>query len=214
MFKKKNAIIIVFVILIIVFVFLQIKTQSPKVIATQPEDGSIHVSQETDLSILFDKALNDKNIKKISLEITPKEDFGLVFSEKAMIVSFINNLQPDTLYSIVVKYNSKPIYNFSFETTPFTDEIISKEGALQSIDDSIFGEAFENFIENYPWYVHLPIENSQYRIVYDFERKSFRIRVLVPDLDPEQEEVFIENAIENLKTIGLIEPINYYVIKE
>ncbi len=214
MFKKKNIIIVISVVLIFVFVFFQIRILPPKIITTQPEDGSIHVSQETDISILFDKVLIERITEKISLGITPEESFEVHFSEKSMIVSFKESLQPNALYTIVVKYNTKDIYRFSFQSTPFTDEIISKEGALQSVDDLIFNEAFENFIDNYPWYIHLPIENNQYHIVYDFERKSFRIRILVLALDPKQEEVLIENAIEDLKEIGLVEPINYYVIKE
>jgi hypothetical protein len=214
MFRKKYIIIFAFTILIVVFVFFQTKMLPPKIIATQPKDGSVLVSQETGVSILFDKILKENITEKISFEITPKESFESSFSEKSMIVSFKESLQPDTLYTIVIKFNNKEAYRFSFQTTPFTEEIISREGALQSIDDLIFNEAFENFIDNYPWYVHLPIEKNQYHIVYDFERKSFRIRILAPVLDPEQEEAILENAMNDLKTIGLVEPINYYVIEE
>jgi hypothetical protein len=188
--------------------------QPPKIISTQPTDGSVLVSQETNVSILFENILKENITKKISFEITPKESFESNFSEKSMIVSFKKSLQSNTLYTITIKFSNKEIYRFSFQTTPFTEEIISKEGALQTIDDIIFGEAFEKFIEDYPWYIHLPIERSQYHIIYDFEEESFRIRILIPDLDPTQEEVLIENAIEDLKTIGLVEPINYYVIKK
>jgi hypothetical protein len=214
MFRKKYIIIFIFIILIIVFVFFQASIQPPKVATTQPKDGSVLVSQETNVSILFENILKENITKKISFEITPKESFEVNFSEKAMIVSFEESLQSDTLYTIIIKYNNKEIYRFSFQSTPLTKEIISKEGALQSVDDLIFNEAYEKFLDNYSWYVHLPIENNQYHIVYDFERKSFRIRILIPDLDPEQEEAILENAMNDLKTIGLVEPINYYVIKE
>lgn len=214
MFKKRNIIIIVFVILIVVFVLIAVKIKVPRIVATQPEDNSVNVSQKVDISILFDRSLNNKDTEKISFEIKPEESYKISFSENSMIVSFKQDLKSDTNYDLVIKYNNEIIHEFSFQSTPFTDEIISEEGFLQSIDDLIFSEAFEEFINDYPWYVNLPIEKDQYHIVYDFERKSFRIRIFTPDLDSNQEDALLENAINDLKEIGLVEPINYYVIKE
>lgn len=214
MFKKKYIIIVVFSLLILAFVYFQIHVQPPKVVITQPADGSILVSQETAVSIFFENTLTERTTQKMGFEITPKETFEISYSEKSMVVSFKENLLSDTQYTVSVNYNDESICTFSFQSTPFTEELTLKEGRLQAIDDSIFGEAFEKFIEDYPWYIHLPIENNQYRIVYDFEEKSFRIRILVPDLDPAQEETLIQKALEDLKIIGLTEPINYYVINE
>jgi hypothetical protein len=214
MFKKRNIIIIVFVILVVVFVLIAVKIKIPRIVATQPEDNSVNVSQKVDISILFDRSLNNKDTEKISFEIKPEESYEISFSENSMIVSFKQDLKSDTNYDLVIRYNNEIIHEFSFQSTPFTDEIISEEGFLQSIDDLIFSEAFKEFINDYPWYVNLPIEKDQYHIVYDFERKSFRIRILTPDLDSNQEDALLENAINDLKEIGLVEPINYYVIKE
>ena len=214
MFKKRNIIFTVVIIVLVSFVLIALRIKTPKVTNTQPKDNSANVSQNTNISILFDKTLDQKDTEKISFEIDPKESHEISFSENSMIISLKQNLKADTKYKLIIKYNKKTIYDFSFLTTPFTEEIISEEGFLQSVDDLIFSEAFEEFIIDYPWYVSLPIETDKYHIVYDFERKSFRIRIIVPISDKNQEEIIIENALNDLKTIGLSEPINYYVIKE
>jgi len=78
------------------------------------------------------------------------------------------------------------------------NELNSQE-STQLIQDALkYGQALEKLNQTYPWYSKLPIETNEYRIIYDFDKKSFRIRLLQPT-SPEIKQ----KALDALKNIGV-----------
>lgn len=79
-------------------------------------------------------------------------------------------------------------------------------------DDEKYSQAITEIHEEYPWYSEMPIEKEKYTIVFDFQKKSFRIRLLLSSpLESLIKSLTIE-AINDLREIGVKEPVNYYVI--
>lgn len=78
-------------------------------------------------------------------------------------------------------------------------------------DDEKYSSALIAINEEYPWYSKLPIETRNYRIVYDFDKKMFRIRFLL-EISSSQIATFTQNALDDLKDVGVREPIKYYLL--
>ncbi len=208
--NKKTIIFIL--VLLSLGIFFGTRQEKPKILKITPQDGAENVLDNTEIVITFNKELEPKDKTKITIEITPEEVLQVTWSEKQMRISPLKVLNPETNYSIIVKFKNEKIYTFSFKTSPISTEQLRQEGDILLQDYLLFDKAFRGFIETHPWYTSLPIENIQYRIVYDFEEKSFRIRIKV-SVSEEEEKVLVEKALENLKQVGVTEPIPYYVLK-
>lgn len=76
-------------------------------------------------------------------------------------------------------------------------------------NDLEFSRGLTDLHEKYPWYSKLPIENEDYRIIYDFDTNSFRIRLLT-----ESTEIIKNAALNNLKSIGVDITITSYYFLE
>ena len=201
-----------FILAAILFAFL-IRGEALSVTKTLPERGQDEVSLSSNITIVFNKEVKKGNQEKVKIEITPETSFEKSWSKKEMVIIPKDRLKPGASYSLSVSFNEKVLYQFSFETILFSPEQIEEEGALQSADDLLFGEAYKGFAEQYPWYRGLPIETVNYRVVYDFERSSFRIRIKNAGVSPQEEETIIKEILEALKKIGVPEPISYYTLK-
>jgi hypothetical protein len=78
-------------------------------------------------------------------------------------------------------------------------------------DDMSFNKSLLNLNEQYPWYSKLPIDTDSYHIVYDFSEAKFRIR-LKKTISSNQIEKVVQDAMSDLKKIGVPEPIKYYIL--
>lgn len=199
---------------IAVFFFFITRQQTLSVVESIPKNTSTGVLTTSEINIVFNREVKDNEKSQIEIGITPNEPFELVWTKNSLKIVLKNPLKPATTYSLAVKNKGKSIYQFSFETGFFTKEQIAKEGLLQSQGDFAFGEAYKTFASQYPWYLSLPVERPEYRIVYDFEQSSFRIRFKIAVSDKNQEDALIKKALEDLKKIGVPEPIPYYIINE
>ena len=204
----------VFFLVVAIFVYFLVSA-SPRVrvVSSSPEDKSQNVSQTTDIFVSFDKEVSASLQKQIKIEIRPERPIEFIWLGNRVKVVPKEKLDPGQTYTITVKLADKEIFRFSFSTALFTEEQIAKEGALQSQDDLEYGEAFKKFAEQYPWYLSLPIERNEYRIVYDFEESSFRIRLKLVPTDAETEKKIIDRALEEIRKLGIKDPIPYYVVK-
>ena len=210
--RKHKIIVLVSTLIVIVGVALVFRLGALKVSYTNPKSGTKDISTDTEIDIFFNREIKDNEKAQISVDISPQEDLSFLFSKSQLKIVPKNPLKTATTYSLDIKVNKRKISSFSFETLLFTPEQIAKEGLLQSRDDLAFGEVYKKFLSDFPWYLSLPIEKSTYRIVYDFEKKSFRIRFKIA-LSAKQEETLINQALEELKKIGVPEPISYYTLK-
>jgi len=204
----------VFLLVFVVIVYFMV-TARPRVgvVSSVPEDGGQEVSQTTDVFVNFDKEVSQATQEQIEIKISPEEEIEFIWLGDRVKVVPKENLDPGTTYTITVSFRGSEIFRFSFMTALFTQEQLAREGALQSQDDFEFGEAFKKFAEQYPFYLSLPIERTEYRIVYDFEENSFRIRLKVTPTDVEAERAIIERALEEIRKLGIKDPIPYYVVR-
>jgi len=209
--KRHKVISIIAFLVLIGLLVLIVRLGALKITDVSPKNGSKDVLTSTEINVFFNREIKESEKTQISVDISPQEDVGFLFSKNQLKIVPKNPLKIATNYSLDIKVNKRKIFSFSFETRLFTQEQISKEGLLQSRDDLAFGEAYKKFIEVYPWYTSLPIEKSAYRIVYDFEKKSFRIRFKIQVSDTAENNL-IKQALEDLKKIGVPEPISYYTI--
>ncbi len=84
-------------------------------------------------------------------------------------------------------------------------------------EDWEHAQYWKEIYSKYPWYSKLPIEKEGYRIIWDLEEESFRIRLKISENSPQEEKnILINQAIEDIENITG-EPIDkspYYVLYE
>lgn len=99
--------------------------------------------------------------------------------------------------------------------------LIATPSATPSIDpdtvpasDSFeYNQALVEIIQKYPWYPSLPLETKDYRVIYDFEKNQFRIRIFNSKLSPSQKQNILDSALVNMRRIGVdTSKYSYYVI--
>lgn len=87
------------------------------------------------------------------------------------------------------------------------------QDSAQQIQDALkYGQSLKELNQKYPWYSKLPIETKNYRIIYDFDREMFRIRIKSATVATEGVKLDIQSALNDLKKVGVSEPIKYYVL--
>ncbi|PIU71868.1 hypothetical protein COS80_00965 [Candidatus Woesebacteria bacterium CG06_land_8_20_14_3_00_39_27] len=87
------------------------------------------------------------------------------------------------------------------------------QDSAQQIQDALkYGQSLKELNQKYPWYSKLPIETKDYRIIYDFDKEMFRIRIKSAVVATEGVKSDIQSALSDLKKIGVSEPIKYYVL--
>lgn len=195
----------------ILFIIYSSKTQKVSVISTSPQDKQTNIVLTSDIDITFNKTLTEKEKEKISYKILPETETDHTWLVKSLKIIPKESLKPSTKYTVETYFNQSQVFLFSFETTLLTNEQSQREGSLQIKDDYLFGETYKKFLADYPWYQSLPIEKANYRIVYDFEQKSFRIRLKFT-FEKEQREAVIKEAVMDIKSLGVKVPIKYYVL--
>lgn len=90
-------------------------------------------------------------------------------------------------------------------------EAIAPEKLSQMQQDSqVVADVINKVHQKYPWYSKIPIETKDYRIVFDFDKNSFRIRLL-----GQSTETIKQAALKDLETIGvdLKKEFTYYFIE-
>lgn len=210
---KRFWLVFAFVLAAVVY-FIVSAPPRVRVLSSVPRDRSEDISQTTDVFVNFDREVPESLKPLIKIEVSPEEAIDFIWFPDRVKVVPEEKLDPGTSYTIIVRLREDEIFRFSFTTALFTEEQLAREGALQSQDDLEFGEAFKAFAQQYPFYLSLPIERNEYRIVYDFEESSFRIRLKLVPADAETEKRIIDQALEEIRKLGIKDPIPYYVVKE
>lgn len=211
--KRLRIIIITIVVVIVAAAILLILTAQPVpgVISTTPSDGGTEIGESTQISINFNQYLKENSKTGISVSFDPNIDFDSTWLSSTYKIIPKANLQNNTKYTATVFFNGKKIYGFFFETATFSQEQISKYGALQSQNDFAFGQATKKVVEQNPWYTNLPIKTNNFVIYYDFEQQKFAISFLIPIQSADQEKALIQEAVNDIKSIGFKGTVNYYV---
>ena len=217
---KKKTIIIFTILLLAIFLLVKFFFAPSKqkeiplgVISALPNNNAVFVNQRAEIIITLNRSIRLEEGGDLKVQISPAEKIQTVYQENKIRISPETSFQLNTDYKIEILFKEKLIYTLNFWTNPFTQEQIEEEGVKQTAGDIAFSEAYKEFLQKNPWYIRIPIENTSYRIIYDFEKQSFRIRLKIPPINKEQEKILIERALNNLKKIGVKEPIDYYVLQ-
>lgn len=203
-------IVILITLTIIVFLFLKRETP-PQVVNTDPRDGEENILEIKQISINMNTNISDSTKENVSVSFTPDVQFDSTWLTNTYRIIPQNNLLNNTDYVVKVNYKNKEIYRFTFETSVFSQKDIKEYGAIQSQDDYVYGQALKNVVNEYPFYTSLPIKTQNYVIYYDFEQGEFAITLLVATENVDQKDEIIKDALENIRKIGVEDPILYYI---
>lgn len=130
------------------------------------------------------------------------------------IAYIISNLKPEK--DISLQDSPAPTTtSFPDIETGFGEAVnnnLQEEATKQAEDDILFNQEYMKFHDKYPWYRQLPIEGTHFRIIYDFTKKQFRIRLLVEPKSEAEKEQVIKTAVAALEKTGVEPPVQYYVL--
>lgn len=191
--------------------FSQPKT--PEIKFVSPKDKETGIELSPLIKVIFKQKLSPENQKLISLETNPSFSVITNWQEaNVLLVTPAETLMPQTLYQIKVFYKGKPIFSWSFSTQPSLEtkppEVTPQEQTKnQGRGDIEFDKVFSDLYEKKPWLKKLPLTSENYVIVYDFEKKAIRVRLILnanSSLSREEQISQIKNEVRNrLQKIGV-----------
>ena len=216
--RKKIKIFIILLITSAILTFLlwpkNIPDISLSIVSTIPNNHAFFVDTKSEINFILNKQISIEEGNNIKTIIEPSSKTNVVYQNNKIIITPTEPLKINTDYKINVIYKDKNIYTLEFKTIPLSEEEIKIEGSKQTEGDLSFTKAYNEFLNDYPWYQSLPIEKEEYRIIYDFNKKSFRIRLKIEINDEIRKEAVIQEALKDLTKIGVINPEkNYYVLE-
>lgn len=174
------------------------------------------ISLNSNFTITFNQILDSSTKKKISFQVSP----SFSTQEEWLENNYQYNISPSALlkentkYTVTVFYKNKSIFSKQFLSSQFSLEEEAEHVKEQSQADIEFNEAIENLEKDFFWYKDIPIDNSEYTVVYDYDRKEFRIRLKIPEnSSPEVIQTITQKALLAMEDLG-INPKDwgYYVL--
>ena len=215
---KKKIFIFIGLIVFIIFVLILLipkKEEVPtlSVISTTPKNNAVFVNEKSEVLVELNREMSLEEGNNLKVKIEPQIKSEIVYQTNKIRISPENQFEYGVKYKISINFVEKEIYSFEFTTNPFTPEQLESEGKLQAEGDTAYNDATRRFVEDNPWYTSLPIETKEYRIVYDYDKKMFRIRFLQEQTDEQTIKTIIEDALKKLKKAGAEEPIKYYTMQ-
>lgn len=73
----------------------------------------------------------------------------------------------------------------------------------QAENEIIFNQAWDKFNSDFPWYKNLPITTANFTIVYDFDKKAFRIHITKTRPTDTEITSLTNEALAELKKINV-----------
>ena len=133
-------------------IILFFKKPNPQIKLTSPVDSSQKVAIYTDINYVFDQ---DVLVQDLSFQITPEVPLtNKQVKPDSITLTPKRTLQPSTTYTITLYWQDKQIHVLTFTTQATqTDPILIENMKTELARD-------------YPLGQKLPLDNSQYRVVY------------------------------------------------
>lgn len=96
--------------------------------------------------------------------------------------------------------------------TPSTSPTLNSQTSPAS-DSYDYNQAFDKLISDYPWYPSLPLETSNYRVIFDFEKNQFRIRIFNSNVSAAEKQDILSQALKQMESIGVDNTkFKYYIL--
>jgi hypothetical protein len=114
------------------------------------------------------------------------------------------------IFLLILLYLVRSTAKTPTNTTTTVPKVITPTSTLQELPrDLEYSQGLNDLHKNYPWYSKLPVETKDYRIIYDFDKQSFRIRILTQSTDQIK-----QSAISRLKGLGVdLTKFSYYFVE-
>lgn len=207
---KKKIIVIISVIIIILTTLIASITQKKLPAAKTQIDTPIASTDQTNLTTTFSQLLNKTQQNQVKIKTSPEFKTQINWtSDQKLQITPQEKLRPNTDYTVNVLYKNNSLDSFNFTTSPYSAQELQQQMQLQTQEDLKSGQVIDNLHQQYPWYSKLPIETNEYRIIFDFDKNSFRIRLLT-----QSTEAIKQDALKQLKTIGVdLDQFNYYYLE-
>jgi len=221
--NKKRTIVTILLVTIFIGAVLVLITNkknaivqpAPMIVSTTPQNESLYIKEDSDLKIVFQNNISEKEKSDIDIKSEPETRFALGWvSDNILILSSPKGLKNNTKYNISVLYKDRIVKTINFMTNKNSKEELEAQTLEQSQYDYDFNEDLKAVFEEIPWLEKLPIKSSSHTIVYDFNKNSIRIRLLIPNTSSEDDKKSAkQNALESLSNASIdTETIPYHFL--
>ena len=192
-------------LLFVAILFFLPSPNPPTIDSTSPKPAQLNVLLNSSLTVNFSTPINKRTQKKLALDTNPVVIGIPTWSDdgKTLTLTPTTPLIKNTTYYVDLIFNNVPLHSFSFITNPYDAADLKIQGQNQAIDDQIFGNAWNQNLEKYPWYPALPIDTPAYYIFFDFDTKIFDIHLKNKPISSESQTQIESAALDSLKKIGV-----------
>jgi len=101
--------------------------------------------------------------------------------------------------------NIAPVFNKSIEvsqTQPAVTELLENGSSAPAQGDRVFTLLLEDIYDAHPWLNKLPIDTSEYFIVWELDNNQFRIRLKMSSQSSQAvKDALLQKALTNLKQV-------------
>ena len=220
--KNKKTMIIIFVVVLVVGIFLILLSSGknltqppPKITSSAPQNSSKEVEEDSSFSFVFEKEVTEEEKSSISVVSKPKVRLSKSWKSNTVLVLIpLDFMLNNTDYKIQILHKDAVINEVMFKTALYSKKELRLQAVEQSEGDFLFNEALEETFEEMPWLQELPIKTQNHTIVYDFDKNSIRIRLLIPSSSSAAEkEAAKKTALKSLEDSKIdAETITYYIL--
>lgn len=188
--------VLIFIILAFVTGLIFLLPKKPATIVNVlPIPGAVNQKMFSTVSVVFSRPLSSSEMKKVTLFTAPIITGNSSWSSDKTAYNFMppNGFNSLTTYKITFNY-PWGTRNWSFTTIDFNNSP-SDQAIQQGISDQKISKGFQDFYQKYPWYEQLPIQTSNYFIIFKADKNAFEA-----DLYPlKNSTIPIDIQVANLK---------------
>jgi len=213
--KKRHIIMgVALIALAVIAALLSRRAFEPEIVSVVPNNGAVDVLLGSQIDIVFRNSVPEEEQEKFFVRLVPGVPSTPVWvSNKFLKIVPSSQLTSETTYRITVLYDGEEIHTSSFSTryikTYTTEEIdVIQNMALET------AAAFYQLDDTYPFLKNTPLEADNYRVVFDFDRDEFRVRLKMPVTAPEEtQQEALDAALQSMRDVGIVvEDYGYYVL--
>lgn len=142
--------------------------------SVSPVDQAQSVGIFTPISITFNRALTATEQASVDIVINPKFATETKWSTNGAVVqaSPTSPLLSNQKYSVTVNLGNET-YSWEFQTTIAENTSPEDQNKAQEGADQNFAKWNQDLQDNYPWIDKLPIQETNYFVYFDTDKKQF-----------------------------------------
>jgi len=209
--KFKNTTLLIGALSFLVAILWFVKTREkevttlPEILFTVPGENENAVDTQISIKFVFKNKINENQQVFFSVASEPSFDCNLEWSESNVLkITPKEPLSPQTRYKVKLKFREKEFFVLSFTTR---EKPTTPSEKKEEENDIAFDEVFSSLYKEKPWLSALPLKSKNYVVVYDFQKKEIRARLIIDSLSPlsqeEQISLIKNEVLQKLRKIGV-----------